>query len=487
MEHTPPGRMQSVDELRARLRAIDPELDCDTELEGADGPLGKPLELRFKSQRGGRTLANRFCVHPMEGWDGEHDGTPSELTLRRWLRFGRSMSKLIWGGEAFAVSEDGRANDRQLFLNPAADTKGGLARLLAALHEGHEEIGEDPDELYVGLQLTHSGRWAHPHGSNAEPRIAYRHPVLDARFGLASDHPVLTDGELEAIGACYVRAAELARDVGFDFIDVKSCHGYLMHELLGARAREGRYGGSFENRTRFFREVVAGIRTACPELEIGVRVSVADVFPFTKDPETGVGAPRGWEEHVPYEHGFGIDRDDPRCFDLEEPLRFLGLLQELGIGLVNVSIGCPYTSPHVQRPATYPPSDGYLPPEDPLVGVAQHLRVTRACKEAFPDLVVVGSGYSYLQEYLPHVAQHEVRAGHVDLVGLGRMVLTYPELPYDVLRGNGLQRKRICRTFSDCTTGPRHNIVSGCYPLDPFYQRRPEAERIRAVKKEAGT
>ncbi len=475
MKHTPPGRHRTVEEFRAHLRAVDSALDCDLALEGRRGPLGWPVEFR------GRRIKNRFCVHPMEGWDGERSGLPSDLTFRRWRNFGRSGAKLIWGGEAFAVQADGRANARQLFLNPEVDVATGLARLYHELRDAHRGTGGNPDDLYVGLQLTHSGRFARPDGE-AKPKIAYHHPVLDAKFGVDPELPVLTDGELERIGENYVEAADVARRIGFDFVDVKCCHGYLMHELLGARAREGKYGGPFENRTRFFRDVVEAIRAACPGLEIGVRVSIADVFPHAPG-EDGVGAPLDWREHVPYDHGFGVDRDDPRRFDFEEPMRFLALVRDLGIGLVNVSLGSPYYCPHLQRPAAYPPSDGYLPPQDPLIEVAQHLHAVRRCKREFPELLFVGTGYSYLQEWLPHVAQHELRAGHVDFVGLGRMILAYPEFPRDALRRGGeLNRKRICRTFSDCTTGPRNGMVSGCYPLDPRYKRRPEAERLRKLK-----
>ena len=474
MRFTPPGRHKTVEEFRAHLRRVDSSLDCELELEDAAGPLGWPLEFR------GKLLENRFCIHPMEGWDGEPDGTPSELTLARWRNFGRSGAKLIWGGEAFAVQADGRANPRQLFLNQEVNMESALGRLFHTLREGHREIGEDPDSLYVGLQLTHSGRFARPDGPPA-PRCVVRHPVLDARVGVTDDSALITDDELEDIAERYVDAAELAWRVGFNFVDVKCCHGYLMHELLGARSRGGRYGGDFESRTSLFRQIVSAIHSSCPELEIGVRLSVADVFPHGAN-EEGIGAPLGWQDHVPYVDGFGMDADDPRRFDLEEPLRFLELLRDLDIGIVNVTIGSPYYCPHVQRPATYPPSDGYQPPQDPLIAVAQHLQVVRRCKQAFPELLFVGTGYTYLQEWLPQVAQHEVRRGHVDFVGLGRMVLSYPELPRDVLSGDGLVRKRICRTFSDCTTGPRNGLVSGCYPLDPKYKAMPEAERLREIK-----
>ena len=157
-------------------------------------------------------------------------------------------------------------------------------------------------------------------------------------------------------------------------------------------------------------------------------------------------------------------------------------LQDLQIRLVCITAGSPYYNPHVQRPAMFPPSDGYLPPEDPLVGVARHIKVDAELKRHAPDLLTVGSAYTYLQDWLPNVAHHVVRNGLADFVGLGRMVLAYPEMPADILSGKPLQRKRICRTFSDCTTAPRNGLVSGCYPLDPYYTARPEARKLKGLK-----
>ncbi len=419
----------------------------------------------------------------MEGWDATREGRPTEATLRRWRRFGESGAKLIWGGEAFAVQEDGRANPHQLFLNDALDVSSDLSRLRDELIAGHRAFGDTEDGLAIGLQLTHSGRFSRPDG-HAAPLIAQHIPPLDERYGIDPGQALLTDGELEAIGERFVAAARLAADVGFDFVDVKCCHGYLLHELLGARQRPGAYGGDFAKRTALFRRIVAAIRVAAPKLEIACRVSIADVYPHSPREADRVGEPAGWDGALPYEHSFGSDPDDPRKFDLTESMEFLRLLESLDIRLVNVTVGSPYYCPHVQRPAAYPPSDGYLPPEDPLIGVLAHLDCVRQCKEAFPNLVLVGTGYSYLQEYFPHVAQHEVRHGHVDSVGLGRMVLIYPDLVRDVLDGRPFQKKKICRTFSDCTTAPRNGLISGCYPLDPYYKAMPEARQLKAIKKE---
>ncbi len=464
--------IESAEELRDYAASLGLELPVDDEIEsGPAAPLARPLELAD-----GPVVGNRFCVQPMEGWDGTRDGRPSELTRRRWRNFGRSGAKLVWGGEAVAVMREGRANPRQLLISEA--NLPALAELRELLVEAHREACGRTDDLLVGLQLTHSGRFARPDGRPA-PRIAYRHPLLDARFGAPPELPVLTDPEIEGIAGRFVEAAALAAGAGFAFVDVKHCHGYLAHELLTAHERPGPFGGSFGNRTRFLRMIVEGIRRRVPGLRVGVRLSAFDTPPFAAGPD-GTGAPVDFP--VPYPYAFGADPDDPLRPALEEPLRLLGLLEELGVRLVNVSLGSPYYNPHLTRPALYPPSDGYPPPEDPLLGVARHVALTAALKARLPALTIVGSGYTYLQEWLPHVAQAAVRRGMADFAGLGRMMLSYPELPADVLAGRALERRRICRTFGDCTSAPRMGLVSGCYPLDPFYRERAEAKVLKAAK-----
>ena len=338
-----------------------------------------------------RTVGNRFCVQPMEGWDATADGAPTDHMLRRWRRFGESGAKLIWGGEAFAVQRDGRANPNQLYLS--ADSRANLARLLGELRSAHEASFGTTEGLLVGLQLTHSGRFSRPSGA-MEPRIAEANPLLAEKFALPADVHVLTDDELRTIRENMIAAACTASDAGFDFVDVKACHGYLVHELLGARTREGDYGGPFENRTRFFREVVEGIRQERPQILIGCRVSITDLVPFVADPETRRGVPMDHAPHIPWRHGFGVDPENPLQPDWTEPVKFLELAMTLGVSMANLTVGSPYYCPHFQRPAALPPSDGYLPPRDPLLEVARHLKAVREIKTRVPDLPLVGSGYS---------------------------------------------------------------------------------------------
>ena len=483
-DYTKVKSLETPANFRANLQALGLSMPCDDSVaSGPDAPLARPLDVD------GLRVGNRFAIQPMEGWDGTEDGLPSDNTRRRWRHFGLSGAKFIWGGEAVAVRPDGRANPNQLMLTER--TEGAIGELRDGLLAAHREAMGDDRDLVIGLQLTHSGRFAKPNDKKRmEPRILYRHPVLDRKFHLQDDVPVFSDGDIRALIDDFVIAAKRARKLGYDFVDLKHCHGYLGHEFLSAKTRAGDFGGSLENRTRFLREIVAGIHAEAPGLKIGVRLSAADLVSYKPDPEQsgetlGPGVPDDYSGALPYRYGFGTDEQDPIRFDLAETKAVLAIGRDLGIKMWNVSLGSPYYNPHLTRPAIYPPSDGYQPPEDPLIGVMRHLAVTHELKQAFPELTFMGSGYSYLQEFLPHVAQAAVREGWVDLVGLGRLVLSYPELPADVLAGRTVQRKRLCRAFSDCTTAPRNGIVSGCYPLDPHYKKSPEMKLVTMVKKAA--
>jgi 2,4-dienoyl-CoA reductase-like NADH-dependent reductase (Old Yellow Enzyme family) len=460
-------------------------MPCDESLES-----GETATMAQSKSVSGLQIGNRYAIHPMEGWDGQADGNPSENTHRRWTLFGRSGAKLIWGGEAVAVRPDGRANPRQLVMSD--QTKAGIAQLREGLVHAHRETMGSDQGLVIGLQLTHSGRFCKPHlDTRMEPRVLYKHPLLDGRFGPKDNIVILSDGDIHQLIDDYVLAAKRAWECGFQFVDLKHCHGYLGHEFLSAKTRDGEFGGSLHNRTRFIRELAQGIRATVPGLALGVRLSAVDFLPFTADPNLsddkvlGPGIPVDHAHALPYHYGFGIDPANPMLYALDETVEFLKVLESLDIALVNVTVGSPYYTPHVTRPALYPPSDGYQPPEDPLIGVMRHLEIVRDLKKMFPNMAFVGSGYTYLQEFLPYVAQAVVQQGWTDFVGLGRMVLAYPELPADVLAGRPLQRKRLCRTFSDCTTAPRNGLVSGCYPLDAHYKKSPQMAILTQFKKAA--
>ena len=263
------------------------------------------MALRWRKTVGWVSLkiGNRWCIHPMEGWDANRDGSPSPFTLRRWQRFGESGAKLIWGGEAAAVTPTGRANPNQTLATPS--NRAGLRQLRQALIEAHVASGQTDEDLVIGLQLTHSGRFCKPNDHKRwEPRIAYHHPLLDAKFDIQPDDDsvLLSDDELERLIDDFVAAAKLAQQVGFQFVDVKACHGYLLHELLSARTRPGRFGGDLAGRSLLLRTIIGRIRNECPDLAIGVRLSMFDTLPY-RSTEDG-GQPVDWEQGRPYELRF---------------------------------------------------------------------------------------------------------------------------------------------------------------------------------------
>jgi 2,4-dienoyl-CoA reductase-like NADH-dependent reductase (Old Yellow Enzyme family) len=475
--------LKTPENFRKYVASLGLNVPCDDAiLTGAASPLGRPVG---QAKINGKIIGNRFAVQPMEGWDGTRAGGATDDMLRRWTRFGESGAKLICGGEAMAVRPDGRANPRQLVIRP--ENKADLVRLRETLLAAHRQHHGPTDDLVIGFQLTHSGRYCRPNGA-LEPRVAFRHPILDAKFNVTSDATVFSDAEIGELIGDYVAAARLAWEVGADFVDLKHCHGYLLHEFLGAFTRPGKYGGSFDNRTRLMREIVGGIRADGNPIELGVRLSAFDTVPFKPDParaepgRLGPGIPEDFP--VPYPYAFGVNQRNPLAADLSETCQFVRLCSELGIKILNLTAGSPYYCPHLQRPAAYPPSDGYQPAHDPLIDVARQIEMTREIKsQAPPNLIIVGSAYSYLQEFLPLVGQAVARAGWTDMIGLGRVILSYPTLPADALKKGALTPKSICRTFSDCTTAPRHGMISGCYPLDKHYGTKPEAAKVKALKK----
>ena len=418
---------------------------------------------------GPHEAGNRLCVQPMEGCDGTCDGRPDELTYRRYQRFGAGGAKIIWG-EATAVSDDGRMNPRQLWIHDG--TASALEDMLRQCRRAHIEACGSDRGLVVGLQLTHSGRFSY-----RRAQIATHDPVLDPLTvdkatgrRLDASHPLLTDDDLRRIADEYLVAARLAQQIGVDFIDIKQCHRYLLSELLAAKNRPGDYGGPLENRTRLVREIVTRIRDELPGLTIATRMNVYDGIPYRGEGEEFVGRP--CPHDLPLTAAFGTDPHDHLKEDLAEPIQVARWLRDWGVSLINVTAGNPYANPHVVRPAEFAPVDGYNAPEHPLLGVLRHFRLARHIQAAVPDVPVVGSGYSWLQDFAPHAGAAHVAAGDVAVVGLGRATLSQPDFARQLQEHGRLDRKRVCRTFSYCTNlmrtkdHPLGQYATGCPPFD---------------------
>jgi 2,4-dienoyl-CoA reductase-like NADH-dependent reductase (Old Yellow Enzyme family) len=444
------------------------DLPADAERLGVELKLSDDLSSLFQPvQIAGRTVGNRLAVQPMEGCDGTRDGHPDELTFRRYRRFGAGGAKLIWG-EATAISDEGRMNPRQLWINEK--TVADLARMLDHCRRAHAESVGTTDDLLVGLQLTHSGRWGYK-----RPLLATHDPLLDPltidkSTGRIIDesYPLLSDDDLRRIEDQYVAAAKLAANAGCDFVDLKQCHRYLLNELLAATNRPGPYGGSLENRTRLVRNVIERIRSELPGLILASRMNAYDGIPFRKASD-GAGEPVPCEP--PVACGFGTDKLNPSREDVAEPIEVAKRLEAWGVSLLNVTAGNPYASPHFVRPAENPPIDGYDAPEHPLIGVARHFRITRAIQTAV-SIPVVGSGYSWLQDFAFQAAAANVASGDVAIVGYGRGTLSQPDFVNALKESGRLDRKRVCRTFSYCTNlmrtkdHPLGQYATGCPPFD---------------------
>jgi NADPH2 dehydrogenase len=417
--------------LEREIAALGVDIRFDSDITASLAPLAV----------GNRQVGNRFAIHPMEGCDGTLDGAPDELTLRRWARFGAGGAKLLWG-EAVAIDPAARANTRQLLM---AD--GNLAALERMIALARTEHGPANDFL-VGLQLTHSGRWSYP-----TPVVMFHDPAL------RNNGRIITDAELDRLQDRYVDASRRVRDIGADFVDIKQCHRYLLSEMLAAKTRPGKYGGSLENRTRFVRELLARLANDAPDLLRATRMNFYDGVPFTKNPVTGVGEPvRGATSNY---------------LDADEAVQALAMFREAGLQLVNVTAGCPYFNPHVGRPADKEPPDGYGAPEHPLVGVARHFNLAEAAARACPGLPVVGTGYSYLRQYALEAGEANVRAGRVSMIGMGRGAIAYPDFAHDVK----MDKRKVCITVSYCTTLMRAKgnelgqYAAGCAPRDPVYAK----------------
>ncbi len=389
-------------------------------------------------------VPNRVVLQPMEGCDCGEDGSPGELTREKYLRAARSGAGIIWM-EACAVCPEGRTNPGQLML-----TEKNLPQFKALLTDMRQASraawGGSPLLL---CQLTHSGR------QSITPMIAYRHPIYEETRPVA-DENIVTDEYLDILPGKYAASARLAVEAGFDGVDVKSCHGYLFQEVLSAFTRPGRYGGSLENRTRLFLDSIRAVKAAVPgDFLVCSRLSVVDM--------------------VPKPYGFGTTEENE--VDLAEPDLLIQKLVELGIPMLNVTLGNPYYNPHVNRPFRKGP---YEAPESPDAGLARFWEIEQHIKEKFPTLTVVGSGLSYYRAELMEKAEAMVAEKVCDLVGFGRMWLAYPTFFRDYLAGEFAVNK-CCVACSRCTELMRHHCVSGCAVFNPTYKKLYE-ERVACKK-----
>ena len=390
--------------------------------------LGKPVTI------GHLSCANRFAVLPMEGCDSNTDGSPSPLVRERYLKYAEGGFGLIWF-EANAIVPEGRANELQMMLTASNVSK-------------FRDLVRDVDELSMKkhgfkpikiLQLTHSGRYCRPEGHLSRPLVPQHDPFLDK-----GNEVIVSDEYLDSLVERYVISAMLAREAGFDGVDIKACHRYLVSELLASHTREGRYGGSFENRSRLLLSAIRAVKKALDDdFIVASRFNVFDAHP--------------------YPYGFGCDKEDMWKFDPSEPERLVREMVNAGVGLLSNSGGNPYyIYPQVTRPFDKSSYGIPVPEEHPLESVDRLFHLTEVVQKAAGDVPVIGNGYSWLRNFLPNAAAANIRAGRCTLVGLGRESFAYPNAPADVLEKGAMDPKKCCITCSLCTQIMRDHGTTGC-------------------------
>ena len=379
-------------------------------------------------------IPNRAVFQPMEGCDCNSDGSPRELTIEKYKKAAASGVGTVWF-EANAVCPEGRTNKGQLMLT--AENLHTFKTLLSEMRQIAEK--ETGIRQFFVLQLTHSGR------QSIVPMIAYRNPVYEEKRPVTDDN-VVTDEYLDTIPALYAKSALLAREAGFDAVDVKACHGYLLVEALSAFTREGRYGGSFENRTRLYFNCLDAVNQAVGgSIAVVARIGISDM--------------------VAKPYGFGTNEAGE--LDLTEGDMLVEGILARGVRMINITIGNPYYNPHINRPFK---RGAYTPPETPQTGLERFVTVQKHLKDKFPSLVLVGSGVSYYRNELMQVSEDLIRDGVCDFVGYGRVSLAYPQLYSDYINGK-FDYKKCCVACSKCTELMRAKCVSGCAVFNDYYKK----------------
>lgn len=443
----------SLDELKKQIEEFGISIDLSEDLE----PLNKNVQI------GSKKTPNAFAVLPMEGCDSNPDGSPSELVRRRYTRFARGGAGLLWW-EANAVAAEGRANPLSMML-----TKENLVAFESLVTMAKREAADANGAGHIPvniLQLTHSGRYSRPVDKPA-PMIAQHDPILDARVGITAETPIVTDAYLDSLVERYVEAALLAQKAGFDGVDIKACHRYLISELLACHTREGRYGGSFDNRSRLLLDIVREVKKATGrEFIVASRFNVFDAHP--------------------YPYGFGCDETDLWKFDDTEPLELVRRMCRNGVELLSNSAGNPYyIYPQVTRPFDLSSEGVPTPMEHPLESIARLFEFTRRIQKAAGHVPVVGNGYTWLRQFIPYAGAANVADGSCAFVGLGRSSFAYPDAPKDVIETGRMNAAKCCVTCSKCTQIMRDHGRTGCVIKDsetylPLYREARAQEGGRA-------
>jgi 2,4-dienoyl-CoA reductase-like NADH-dependent reductase (Old Yellow Enzyme family) len=410
------ANMESVDQFSAVMS----EAGFPFPVSEDTSVLEQPIEIN------GKIAPNRMCIHPLEGFDGTPEGAPSDLIFRRYDRYARGGAGIIWY-ESITIADDGRCNPLQMIIKDS--TVKEIKRLVDQSNKAAIECyGRRP---YNVLQLTHSGRRSVDENWNPTPLAAVKNPYIDHHNsidGRAGTLTIATDEKIEEIIEGFISAAVLAAEAGFDSVDVKVCHEYILRELLAAFNRPGKYGGSFENRTRALFEIIDGIRKRVGNgIDICVRLNAYDC--------------------IPYPHGWGMVKEEGVMKpDLTEPIKLCKMLVERGIELINISTMMPRYQPYGR---------GYLAEIEksdinPYAGTFSLLKATKEIKDAVPGGKFVATGLTWMEQFGANVGAGGINEGWFDIAGFGRQAFAYPDFAKDIMQEKRMKREKCCITCDKC-------------------------------------
>jgi 2,4-dienoyl-CoA reductase-like NADH-dependent reductase (Old Yellow Enzyme family) len=371
----------------------------------------------------------------MECNDEDADGNPSDLTYKRYENLFRGEAGLV-SLEAISITNESRSRDKQLTIIPNDPAN------IEALRKFVKRLKEVNPKTLIIFQLTHSGELSNPSFS--------RRVCVKPLPGYGGD--ILTEEEVDHIVDEFVLAAKITHDIGADGIDMKLCHGYLGSQILRPyNDRKWKYGGSWENRSRFAYDLYERIQKEVNDKNflIGSKISAWEGFPG----------------------GFGTAGPDSPVIDLAEPISLLKGLEERGAQFFIQSAGSPSITISLTQVDKHVPYFAYL-----------HPTFSKMFKDALkPETVIIGSNYSVYRNgknglnavteedsSLLHFGAKNIETGICDMIGLGRQSFADPLLPLKLREGRE-DEIHYCTLCDNCLELLIQQSKIGCCTYDKFY------------------
>lgn len=348
------------------------------------------------------------------------------------------------------------------YLPSVAELRAEIARLGLAMPVD-EDLARLAEPLTIGRRIVPNRFCAQPiAGGDAEPdgapgeltRRRY-HRYAEGRFGLiwveltaagSAEKPgqlCLHEGTVAAFRSMVKEMRAATSETPTVVLQLTSTKSGVLVRAATLAAEAGFDGVDFQISRDALAEVLAGVREQAPELILSTRLCAYE-------------AVRG---------GFGVSASDYRKADLAEPIRHVQRLREHGLALLNITAASP-TLRGSER-GIRGRSDAENPDEHPLMTLDRQLSLARSIREAVPALPVVGSGFSWLRQFVPQVAAGALRDGMIDFAGLGRAALANPSAPAEVFTRGQMEAGSACMVCFACSQLREEGEAVGCVLRDP--------------------